>query len=48
MRANLKSVDCIIEIHDARISFLLYYTIKQYRLLNKKQTVVYLIVSKFQ
>uniref|UniRef100_A0A3P8NXE6 Mitochondrial ribosome-associated GTPase 1 n=1 Tax=Astatotilapia calliptera TaxID=8154 RepID=A0A3P8NXE6_ASTCA len=29
MRANLKSVDCIIEIHDARISFLLYYTIKQ-------------------
>uniref|UniRef100_A0A668VQR0 Mitochondrial GTPase 1 n=1 Tax=Oreochromis aureus TaxID=47969 RepID=A0A668VQR0_OREAU len=29
MRANLKSVDCIIEIHDARISFLLYHTIKQ-------------------
>uniref|UniRef100_A0A669E917 Mitochondrial GTPase 1 n=1 Tax=Oreochromis niloticus TaxID=8128 RepID=A0A669E917_ORENI len=25
MRANLKSVDCIIEIHDARISFLLYH-----------------------
>ncbi|KAK5853958.1 hypothetical protein PBY51_015067 [Eleginops maclovinus] len=24
MRANLKSVDCIIEIHDARISFIVY------------------------
>ncbi|KAL7383502.1 hypothetical protein ABVT39_011898 [Epinephelus coioides] len=26
MRASLKSVDCIIEIHDARISFILYCT----------------------
>lgn len=23
MRANLKNVDCIVEIHDARISFVL-------------------------
>lgn len=27
MRANLRNVDCIIEIHDARISFLFVFLI---------------------